>query len=367
MRLANEPKGALLWGRVGIVIPSLALVVLAAALLTDRSPLALSGLLAAVTPMVVWLMASLSSNGVEIAAGISFFASLMRLSRPGTPPRWVWIATAITGSVLALVRDLGAIWLIVDLLIVACLGGVSREKLRVGGRTAMAAGVAIGCSVILGVAWQATQAARPRSLGLGLIADLPGRFEYLPDLYRQSIGIFGPLDAPMNAPTYWTAGLLIAGLMIVAMILGSKAERVALAATAAAVLVLTLAVDAVQALSGFGAQARHILPLAVALPLLAGEIVYRHSESLGRRLRWVLPLMVAVGASAVHVIGWFTIARRFSVGPTGPLMFFRHPAWSPPLGWTFWAAITLAGALLLVLSVLWRWKEAPQSQSSSNR
>lgn len=353
MHLGNAPKAALLWGRVGMALPALAMIVLAAVLLANQSPLSLTGLMAAITPMVVWLLASLSSNGVEIAAGISFFACLMRLSRPGSPPKWVWIATAISGSALALVRDLGPLWLLVDLLIVACLG-MSREKLRLAGKPAAVAAIAIGCSAILGFAWQVTQAARPPSLGFGLIADLPGRFEYLPDLYRQSIGIFGPLDAPMNAPTYWTAGLLILGLVMVAMFVGTNRERIALAVTAVALLVLTLAVDAAQALSGFGAQARHILPVAVALPLIAGEIVYRHSGSLGRRLRRVLPLVVAAAASAVQMIGWFTIARRFSVGPTGPLMFFRHPAWSPPLGWASWATLTFVGALLLVCAALVR-------------
>jgi hypothetical protein len=346
MRLAGDPTSALRWGRVGVALSSIALLTLAALALTDRDPLAHTGLIAAVTPMVLFLFASLSGNGVEIAAGISFLACLLRLTRP-SPQRWVWWMTATAGAVLCLTRDLGPVWMAIDILIFISLLGL-REAGRVvrsGKANAKAAAVILASAAGLSVLWQFTQSARP-PLSPDLIWNLADRFKYVHDLYRQAIGVFGPLDAPMPGPAYWLGGLTIAALVILALSGGTARERSVLAATFLMVLCATLMVDGAQAAAGFGAQGRHLMPIAVAIPMVAGEILARGRSQASILYRLAAPI-TAVAASILYLVGWYTIAHRFSVGAEGRVRFFLEPQWSPPLGWLPWAVLALAGALLV--------------------
>ncbi|HEX2258950.1 MAG TPA: DUF2142 domain-containing protein [Actinomycetota bacterium] len=356
MRLAGDPTSALRWGRVGVALSSMGLLAVAALALAGRDPVSITGLIAGMTPMAVYLFASLSSNGVEIAAGICFLACLLRLSRP-SPPGWLWWATAAAGAVLCLTRDLGPVWMLIDVAIFLSLSGIpaARRAWRSGGRAAAAALVIIACSAGMSVVWQLTQSARP-PLGPELIWNLGDRFKYLPDLFRQTIGVFGALDGPMPGPAYWLGGLTIAGLVILALTYGSWRERAVLTGTFAAVLGATLFVDGAQAAAGFGAQGRHLMPIAVAIPLVAGEVLARRRGG-GAALIRLAPLVVAGAASILQLAGWYTIAHRFSVGATGPVRFFLEPQWSPPLGWIPWALLTLAGALLITV-LGFRWKEA---------
>ena len=66
----------------------------------------MAGLMAAVTPMVVFLGASLSPNGPRWRAGICFFAAMLRLGRTATAGRGPWVALALSGAVLAISRPL---------------------------------------------------------------------------------------------------------------------------------------------------------------------------------------------------------------------------------------------------------------------
>jgi hypothetical protein len=356
MRLAGDPISALRWGRVGVALSSMLMLAAAALALTDRDPVSLTGLIAAMTPMVVYLFASLSGNGVEIAAGISFLACLLRLTRPA-PPRWLWWATAVTGAVLCLTRDLGPVWMLIDVAIFLSLAGLAkaRSAWRYGGRAAAAAAVVVACSAGMSVLWQLTQSARP-PLGPELIWNLGDRFKYVPDLFRQSIGVFGALDGPMPGVAYWLGGLTIGGLVVLALMFGAWRERAVLTATFAAVLCATLIVDGAQAAAGFGAQGRHLMPIAVAIPLVAGEILARRRRR-GSMSFSMAAAVTAIAASVLQLAGWYTVAHRFSVGSGGPVRFFLEPQWWPPLGWLPWAVLALVGSLLIAASVF-RWREA---------
>ena len=347
MRLGDDSEGALMWGRAGVALTSLALLVIAVAALRDPADaLSLIGIVAAVTPMVIFLMASLSSNGVEIAAGVAFFACLLRLTRPVPSRAWIWGAAAVSGVVLAVVRDLGPFWILAGAA-VALTAGSARGAFRLSRAGAMAAVAAIGSAMIVGVAWQLTQASHP-GVGPFLLGSLGSNAGELTNMYRQAVGVFGPLDAPMPALAYWIAGLTIGGMAVLALVVGKAREGFAVGGAIAATIGLSLAMNAYQALSGFSAQARHVLPLAVTVPMLSGEIVYRHSGALPAPLKRLLPAAVAAAAAAVHAFGWFTVARRFSVGNHGPLLFFRSPAWAPGFGWLKWAAVVAAAAMLVV-------------------
>ena len=76
----------------------------------------LAGLVVAVTPMVVFLGASLTDSSGEIMS-IALTAAALRVSRPHQSPRWVWWLAGVAGFVLALSRSLGPLWLACILLL----------------------------------------------------------------------------------------------------------------------------------------------------------------------------------------------------------------------------------------------------------
>ncbi|HEV3401181.1 MAG TPA: DUF2142 domain-containing protein, partial [Acidimicrobiales bacterium] len=111
MRAADDPESATRLGRLGFWLVSAALLAVALLLLgaPGEGGYWLIGLAVAVTPMVAFMVSTLSANGLEIAAGICFAAALLRLARGAQERAWVWVAAAASGALLALARVTGVL------------------------------------------------------------------------------------------------------------------------------------------------------------------------------------------------------------------------------------------------------------------
>jgi len=108
-RVADNPVDAIRLGRLGDAAVSIGLVWMAIALLWERSsgPRSIVGLLAAATPMLIFVASSLNACGPEVAAGVCFFSALLRVTRPSEPRTWTWVVLGVSGVVLAASRTLG--------------------------------------------------------------------------------------------------------------------------------------------------------------------------------------------------------------------------------------------------------------------
>ena len=352
-RAGGTTEGAVRAGRLAVAGVSLLLLGLAAASLWSAAWRSWStlGLLVAVSPMVVFLGSSLSPNGMEIAGGVAMGAGAIAIGRHAEPRRVAWLALGAGGTVMALARSTGPVWATCLLLLVVALAGIRGTviRLRAGGRWSIGALAAliIGCAATL--VWDlAFMPAPPRSPQPGRLFDAVAS---LPEMLRQAIGVFGWLDTAMPALAYTAWRVMLIALIGLALLLGTRRERLVLVGATIAVLGATigLALLAVYP-TGFGSQARYTLPLAVAVPLLAGEIVARRRHRLAGMLPQRLPAVFAVTAAAVHLLGWYANGRRHGVGIDGPLMFIGRGEWSPPGGWAVWAVVALVGPLLLAAS-----------------
>lgn len=348
--LAGSAHGAVLAGRLVVAVVSGSLLALAAASLWSGAWRRWStvGMTVAVSPMVVFLGASLSPNGLEVAGGVAMSAGAIAISRTSEPRRVAWVALGAGGTVMALSRSTGPIWAIALLLLVVALSGGrgALARFRGSGRVAWAALAAIALGSLATVAWDmAYLPSPPGSPQLGRVLEAVA---HLPELLRQSIGVFGWLDTAMPALAYTTWRVMLIVLLGLALLVGTRRERVVLLATAAAVLAATIGLTLVAVYpTGFDTQVRYTLPIAVAVPLLAGEILARRRHRLGSVLPAHLPLVFAVTAATVHLLGWYANGRRHGVGIEGPLWFIGRGAWSPPLGWAAWAIVAALGAALL--------------------
>ena len=353
-RIADSPGAADRLARVLNALLTLTLlwVALRMAWSPDAGPISLLGLVVAVTPMAIFCGSMLNGSGPEIAAAIAFTAALLRLRRDPACARspGVWLGIGAAGAVLALTRTLGPAYLLLCAAAVLALGGhrPALKFLRGRGRPAIAALVAILVAVGLNRAWERAHGPEATTGFANLRAVLD---EAVGEWWRASselIGKFGYLEYRLPAIAYVAWFAIGFALLVAALLVARRRERLVLVATFAVALVLPMLmwIYAIRQ-TGFGLQGRYVLPALVVVPLLAGELVRAHAAALGERVRRALLVGVPLVAAAVHLLAFLWAARRAAVGTDGPLVFLGDSGWSPPLGWLPWLTLALLGSLAL--------------------
>jgi hypothetical protein len=350
MGSANSAPGALRLARAANALVVLALLALALWALYDGAAptLSLLGLLLAVTPMVLFCGSIINGSGLEIASAIAFTACLLHVLRGLAQRRWL-MAAGLSGALLVLSRPASPVWLVIGLGVIGLWAGrrrFSRSITATRGWWAVA-GILLG-AIALNRVWEARYgshvAVDTGQLHAGLVAGVHEWWRALPEL----VGKFGYINVKLPLPLVllWLAALVA---VLAAATRGSRRDQLSLAAMVAAAVVLPPVFYALFTRpTGFGLQGRQLLPALVVLPLLAGEVLYEARGRLTARgvswLAWMVPGVVAV----VQVGAWYTNAKRFAVGVSGPVWFLPDASWSPPLGWGIWLAVVLlAGCCLL--------------------
>ena len=348
MRLGSDPESATRFGRLGFWLVSATLLGLAVFLRwspTDGG-WSLVGLFVATTPMVVFMVSVLSASGLEIAAGLCFAAALLRLARGDGHRRWVWTAVGGSGVALALARVTGVVWLGLTVLAVGGLIGArpATAAVRRGGRRALVAAVAIGTAVVTSVAWEVVVQPRPQRSVDAAVRGLSRELAELPDIFEQAIGVFGWLDTPIPRVAFWAWTTLLLALVVLALVVGTARQRLVVGGLVVGSVVVTVALATLNRPTGFGVQARYVLPFVTIVPLVAGEVLCTNRGRLPELpARLLVPLFGATTA-AVHVVAWYANGRRYAVGSRGPRWFLGRADWEPPLGWSAWLAVTIVAA-----------------------
>ena len=362
LRLADDPATADRAARAVAAVTCLGFLVLALALLASpRDPrLSVLGPILAVSPMVLFTAASVNSSGLEVAAGVAFFAALVRIAREPEPPAWIWGSAAAAGLVLVLVRSTGVAWLVAAMLIALLFVG-PRSALglaRTAGRRAVLTACALLAGVIANRAWEqryGSELTQEGGIGSGpsIVDSLVPAIKELPRVLHELVGVFGWLDTPLPTVAYRLWETLVLGLVAAALLGASRRSAGALAAAIAFAIAAVVFLSAtLRSATGMDVQGRHVLPLVVVVPLLAGEILFREGRRFASIEREHVFWLVAVGAALLHLLAWYTSARRQAVALHGPLVFPTVAEWTPPLGWIPWFACAAAGSALLALAPL---------------
>ncbi len=359
-RLAANVDDAMLLARA--VSAALVIVLLALAVLASWEPevgtASLLGLLLALSPMVIFLASAVSASGAEVAGGVCYLAALLRLTRRAPPTPATWLGLALGGAVLSLSRSLGPAWVVLGAMVLPLALGVPRSVavLRDGGRRALVAGGVIGLAVGVSLGWELTHQVHPETDIATVLDGIVLAVGELPDIYRQQVGVFGWLDTELPIEGYlaWSVGLAV--VVVLAVVLGTARQRMVLAVLTLASAGLSVAVSAgLIRPTGFGMQARYVMPLTVVVPLFAADIVRSQWARARSRVTTGL-LWLAVGAVAgVQFVAWYANARRQAVGTAGPKLFLEVAEWAPRLGWLPWMVLALMGSALLVLAMAVAW------------
>ena len=340
LSVSHSSTSGLWLTRAASALQSVAFVLLAVAVLWDTSAWSLLGLLAAISPMVLFVSSVMNPSGIEITACLAFAASVLRITRaPARAPLWVWAAFAFAGTVAILSGPIGLVFAIGDLALLGVLLGAGglRElrrarQFRLSALTLLVAGVvALVYSRIAG--FEATFGISPilHSVRLGL-HEL--RSSVLPD----AVGNFASRTVSLPLFAHWIWWLLVLVLFASALRVGDRRERLVLASVAVLALAFPVLFYAwVDRFSGFGLQGREVLPPLMLIPLVAGEVIFRHSSAVATQRR---PAQLALGAAIAlmalfQAYAWW-FSARVAAGTTHRLLFYAQATWVPPLGWLPW-------------------------------
>jgi Predicted membrane protein (DUF2142) len=348
--VSNDASTGLWLSRGASALECLVFILLAIALACSGSGFSLLGLLAAITPMVLFLCSVVNPNGLEVAAGLAFIAGLLRLSRDTAVfPRWAWAAIALSGVVAILAWQLGPVFVLVDLVVFALLlggGGLatlaSRGRLPVG-----ATGASLGAALAIYLTYGISSGAFHSQVGfLPIFGSVHAGVDALGPALQHAVGMFGSLTVKLPHWMYWLWWTLVSALSVCALAVGPRRQRLTYAGAALGTLLCPVLFYAwVYRHSGFGLQGRYVLPLLALIPLLAGELIERSLALPRPSYRWILRAAV-VAVAAFQLVAWWINARA-SAGRPHALFFQHHALWSPPLGWLPWTAAAAAGTLLL--------------------
>ena len=364
--LGGETEAVLITGRAAVAVLCLALVIAAGFLLRgpqnrgpqNRGPqhtlTGLLGLTLALSPMVLFLAGELAASGPEVAASICVLAAGLCLTRlaNGRSPTTCWVALAAGGLVLSISRSLGPLWLLALLALVVVLRGprpvlaLARAHRRAAAATTAVVGSGIVATALWTIIVEPHAEVRPSTVigGVG-----PG-LRQLPEVARHAVGSFGWFDVDLPWPLYALWGVLVVGMVALALVVGSRRERTAVVALAALEVVGAVVVYAAvirPTSPDFRMQGRYVLPLLVALPLVAGEVVHGNVGRVASLLRGRASVLLGgamAAAVAVHGVAWAVNARHYVVDAK---FNEEYPAgWEPIGGWAVWAVLVAAAVVV---------------------
>ena len=362
LRAAHRAPAAGRLARLAGLLPWLVLLAGAVAAAWDRrrGAASLAGLLLGMTPMMIFVGASLSGSSLETMGSLALMAGLLRLSRESPAPLWTWTLVGAAGVLLALSRTLGPAWLVADLILWVAFCGRARTVavLRARPRASAIAAGALLVAIVLNRAWEAAYG--PAHVTTSLIpsaSSIRAGIDQMSDNLPELVGRFGNLE--VHLPTWIVVAWALAALAAAwaALRWATRRERATIVVTAGLCMAAPIYLfAAVIAQTGFGVQGRHYLALVVVLALLVGEVLGRRSGA-----RW--PALLGLLAAAGQLTAWWVNSRRYAVGTSGPWWFLGSARWSPPLGWEPWLALVLAACALLIYGA-WTGRAAADSPST---
>ena len=333
------------------------------ALRRPRRRLAVVGVLAAASPMVWYLGGIINPNGIEIAAAISLWATLLALAAHDSieSDRRLVHRAGVAALALVSIRGLGPGWVIAAVVMCAVLAEPGRIRALTRLRSTRVWAGLVVASTALTAAWviHAPLGDQLRHPAIGLHDAVAG----LPMILRQSVGVFGTDYMPLPRALDIGWGLVVVAAVGVGLVVATSRQRIALVGTIVASAVLPITTDGFNfPYIGFPWQGRYGLPLTVGVVVIAFGVI----PSSVRLVRWG---GVLAGATLLlgEVGAFVAIGRRLAMGRSHGLNVFDYvsdPLWNPPISNAVLLAVFAAVAVglgIILLRPLIRPPAAPDA------
>lgn len=345
--ISTDSSGVFAMRLVSAALVSLALAASAMIVMSWRRGAFLAiGMLAAVTPMVLFLGGAVNPNSLEIGATLLAFVGVVGIVRAPTAERLWPLATvvAVASAVAANMRGLSLLWLAIALATPLLTLHAPQLRALLARRSIqlMIAGIAL--SAILAAAWLAS------TNSLGAAVDDPGPVTNAPGVgtpplfgfvwtlfatveYSQGVvGVFGWLDTPAPLLVYAVWAALFAVLILGAVVVGRGRRLLPVVVLLAAVLLLPPILQAFYITEGGVIwQGRYILPLVVCL-VIASALVLDDAVEFHPQMSRRLVLIVIAGWSIAQFQSFATALRRYATGLDEGWLGLLSPEWEPPVG-----------------------------------
>ena len=362
--ISTDSSGVFAMRLVSAAVASLTLTASAIIALSWRRGAFLAvGMLAAVTPMLLFLGGAVNPNSLEIGATLLAFVGVVGIVRAPTADRLWPLATvvAVASAVAANMRGLSLLWLAIAL--ATPLIGMRATQLRqLLARRSIQVMIAV---IVLSAALAAVWLLSTNSLGAavddpGSVTNAPGVgtppfFGFVWTLfatveYSQGIvGIFGWLDTPAPLLVYGVWAALFVVLIVGAVVVARGRQQVPVFVLLTAVLLLPPTLQAIYITEGGVIwQGRYILPLVVCL-IVASAVVLDDAVELAKPASRRLLLIVIAAWSIAQFQSFATAIRRYAVGLDEGWLGLLEPEWEPPLGAI--PLLVMFGLVLIVIAI----------------
>lgn len=314
----------------------------------------------ATPPMLFFLSGSVNPNALEATATLASFAAMTAIVRHPNDSMLVarCIILAVSAAVAVNSRGLSPLWLLVAILAPLLLlapGQLGRlvatpaVKWTIG-VVAIASALAVAWTLGANSLTAAIDDPSPEpypGVGSSPISGFLHVVRNTVEFAHGLIGIFGWLDTPAPALTYFVWAALTGTLLFVAFVVLRGRDLRFSTMLAAAFVVLPAVVQGAY-ITGGGIiwQGRYTLPLFAMLVVGVAAVLGGHFEGLSpSRMRRVV--LIVVGAwAATQIVTFATVLRRYVVGTDGSWgEMFRAPEWSAPGGNIFVLAMFTAVVL----------------------
>jgi hypothetical protein len=297
-----------------------------------------------ITPMVVFLTASINPNGLEIAAAFCvWLATLDLVTSTHAASTRLLARVGASGVVLAWCRPLSPAFLVVIvaavLLMAADRSGLRalwrdrRVRILVTVLVAAAASSAIYVMVNQSLTAVITHppADPPSHLTLARMS-----FGLTGTHIEQMIGLLGWISFTTPRLPRWLVDaweFAAIGTAAIAFVVGSGRQRFVLAAVVSAVVALPVVTETLAgAKEGISWQGRYALPLALGVPILTGWAIDTSSATPRVATRWGATLL-AVALAAGWVVAQASVIAQAADGDGAPwTSAFRVETWAGPIG-----------------------------------
>ena len=325
----------------------------------SRRRLVVAASVLGITPMVIFLTASINPNGLEIASAFCVWLAALELVRHrGMAPTRLMVRLGVSSVLLVGSRPLSPAFVVVILGAVALLAG-QRPALRrlasdprVRATAAVIAAATLGSAVFVIVNHSATAILKfPLTGHPSHLETAHHSLDLTGARIHQMIGVLGWLNLTTPPlPTWlvdgWEIAILLLG--VVALTVGTWRHRLVLLALVSGVLVMPVVSEGVGAATyGYAWQGRYALPIAVGIPIVSGWVIDASNALPIRVERWIAAVVAAwVAVGLVIAQGAMLAQLMFGVGARWTRAFESVP-WAGPLSpAVLMAACSAAGVAL---------------------
>jgi hypothetical protein len=326
--------------------------------------------LAALTPMALFLMASVNPNAIEIAAFVAIWACLTRVTTDERLPRRLLIAASWLAAAVVLMRPISIVWL-VGLAVVVLVGTRPPRRRELFTWRSVAWMVGPTALALVGswlwIAYSSFEISDDRTdRSLTLATAIRRSIELWPGFMRQTIGVLGWLDTLLPSFVYYLWGFALL-IVVVIHLRGATGRGVAALAMLVAVwLALPLVINGfTNSRAGLTYQGRYSLPIFVGLVFLP-TWCDRSTLRLPRiPQRWLVAAVLALVVVA-EVGAFWQMLRRFTVGAHGKVLLTGDLSWEPSVAPMLLVAINAVAMIGLSWSAWRPWGEIEAAPGERN-